>query len=476
MHNNTNSEETLVLEDGQVPPPDITTPPRKPKWDDTFKYMANPDQFCRQNFEKYGPIFNTAVFGGTTIFVGSAKAIQMAFNGDLRYTEIGLPSTTMDMFGEYSLFQRPDLHRQRKNALAPGLSGRVLDGYTPHINQVIVHGIQDWPTSSRIALYPAVEKICFDVLVPLLLGISLDDSEPATFTGLPVSSKAELKALYKTYFDGFYGLFKWKSRFTKYGRGFSARAGLLDFMRAVVVRRRQAEGAINPTADFLSMMLSSQQENPDGVFSEILIVNQCLLQLWASHYEISGLVSSLIYQIARHPQVLQRLREEQKQVVGEKSNVSIFSPEHLKQMIFLEATIKETLRTLPPSSTANRRLTKSVVLDNVLYKKGCTIIAEPRIAHIMSEHFCEPEVFAPERFLPERAEGKMYEFIPFGGGVHACLGAQMAIAVTKIFASHLLHTFDWNLIGEPKFVQFPLKKIRDDYQIDISSLNKSILN
>jgi cytochrome P450 len=215
-------------------------------------------------------------------------------------------------------------------------------------------------------------------------------------------------------------------------------------------------------------MLVSQQENPDGVFSDALIENQCLLQLWASHYEISGLVSSLIYQLGRHPQVMQKLREEQERVVDGQSNFSAFSSTHLKQMEFLEATIKETLRTLPPSSTANRRLTKSVVLDGVLYEKGCVLIAEPRLAHIRPEHFHEPEVFAPERFLPERGEGKMYEFIPFGGGVHACLGAQMAMLVTKVFASHVLRRFDWTLTGEPMFVQFPLKKIKDNYQIDIA--------
>ncbi|MBW4564372.1 MAG: cytochrome P450 [Mojavia pulchra JT2-VF2] len=466
MQNTTNAEEVLVLEDGQTPPTGTTIPPRQPKWNDTFKYIANPDQFCRQNLQEYGPIFNTRVFGRTTIFVGSAKAIQMAFNGDLKYTEIALPATTMDMFGEYSLFQRPDLHRQRKNALAPGLTGRVLDGYTPHINDVIVRGIQDWATPSRLSLYPAVEKICFDILTPLLLGINLDDSDSATFKELPVTSKAELKALYKTYFDGFYGLSKWKSRFTKYGRGLLARAKLIEFMRAVVHRRR-TEGKINPSADFLSMMLASQQENPDGVFSDELIENQCLLQLWASHYEISGLVSSLMYQLAQYPQVIQQLREEQATVLGENSNVNMFSPENLKQMVFLEATIKETLRILPPSSTASRQLTKSVVLDGVLYKKGCVLIAEPRLAHIIQEHFQQPEVFAPERFLPERGEGKMYEFIPFGGGVHACLGAQMAMVVTKVFASHVLQAFDWEATDEPKFVQFPLKKLKDDYQIKI---------
>jgi retinoid hydroxylase len=62
----------------------------------------------------------------------------------------------------------------------------------------------------------------------------------------------------------------------------------------------------------------------------------------------------------------------------------------------------------------------------------------------------------------------MYEFIPFGGGVHACLGAQLVMVVTKVFASHALRRFDWTLTGEATFVQFPLKKIKDNYQIEIA--------
>lgn len=221
-----------------------------------------------------------------------------------------------------------------------------------------------------------------------------------------MSSPKELKALYKTFFNGFFGLSKWKSRFTAYGRGLKARAALIEFMRAVVYRRRAEGGEINPTADFLSMMLAAAKENPDGVFTDALIENQCLLELWASHFEISGLVSSLLYQLGRYPQVLQQLRQEQTQVLGKQSNISIFSGEQLKEMKLLEATIKETLRTLPPSSTAKRKLTKSVVLDGVLYEKGCSLMAEPRIAHIIPEHFSAPDVFAPERFLQERSESK----------------------------------------------------------------------
>lgn len=454
-----------ILAEGQAIPAETTKPPRKANWYDTFSYISNPQKFCQQNLEKYGAVFNTGVFGGNTIFVGSSNAVQMVFNGDLKYTEIALPETTMDMFGEYSLFQRGDLHRERKSALRPGLTGSILEEYTPRINQKVIDGLNDW-TDGKISLYPAVEKISFKTLVPLLLGIDLDETDAECFKGLPLNNSSELKSLYKTYFDGFYGLLKWKSPLTAYGRGIKARAKLLEFMQAVIQRRKSSPEAIEPNADFLSMMLFAQQQNPDGVFSDALIENQCLLQLWASHYEISGFISSLIYQLGKHPQVLERLRVEQQEII-EPGSSKTFTREQLKQMNFLEITIKETLRILPPSSTANRRLTKSVVVDGILYPQGSTIIAEPRLSHAMPEHFEHPEKFEPERFLPPRDEGKMYEFIPFGGGVHACLGAQMAIAVSKIFTSHLIDLFDWELIGEPSFVQFPLAHIKDNYQIKL---------
>jgi retinoid hydroxylase len=459
------NSDVMVLEDGQTIPPNIILPPRNPKWQDTIAYVVNPDRFCRENREQYGPIFQTGVFGGTTVFVGESRSNQMVFNGDSSYTEIGLPATTMEMFGEYSLFQKPDLHRQRKSALRPAFAGQMLEGYLPHIQKTISQDLQTWDTTAPIRLVPTVERVSFDVLAPLLLGTQLDNK--SVFSGLAISSKAELKQLYKTFFDGFYGLLKWNTPLTVFGRGQRARSQLMKFMQAQVQQRRARPEAIDPTADFLSMMLANQQSDPESVFSDVLIENQCLLQLWASHYEVMGLVSSWIYQLGQYPELLQRLRAEQLSVLGEGRDLGTLSLAQLKQMFFLEATIKETLRTLPPSSTATRRLKKSVVLDGVLYKKGWGLVAEPRISHAISDYFSQPDRFNPERFLPERGEGKMYEFIPFGGGVHACLGAQLAMLIMKVFAVNLLYYFDWELLGQATFVQFPLKKIRDNYRIQL---------
>ncbi len=454
----------VILADGQATPTNRSEPPRRPKWSDTLQYIANPEKFCRDNLAEYGPIFKTSVFGGTTVFVGSAPANKMAFNGDNSYTTIGLPATTMEMFGEHSLFQRPDLHRDRKSALRPGFTGRMLADYMPHMHQVLGEHLQTWPTDQPANLMAIIESAAFDLLAPLLLGIRLDQGD-AVLADLPITTKAQLKQQYKTFFDGFYGLVNWNIPLTTFGRGKRARAKLIDFMKAVIAQRRQSDVVATP--DFLSMMLMAQQDNPDGVFNDTLIANQCLLQLWASYYEVSGLLASWMYQLGEQSDIIERLRTEQTQVLGDSPTATLPTMEQLKQLTFLDATIKETLRILPPSSTATRTLTKTVVLDGMVFEQGWNIIAEPRIAHAMEQHFANPDAYNPERFLSEQGEGRAYEFIPFGGGVHACLGAQMAMVSNKLFAIHLLQAFDWQLLGKADFVQFPLRKIKESYQVQL---------
>ncbi|MGA1475064.1 MAG: cytochrome P450, partial [Prochlorothrix sp.] len=458
-------------------PTEVGVPPRQPRWNDTLAYIADPDRFCRTNLQKHGPIFKTSVFGGTTVFVGSPAAVEMVFNGDNQYTEIGLPPATLEMFGPYSLFQRPDLHRERKSALSPGFSGPMLANYIPTLHQIAAQGLASWSTTTTLALFPAVERLCFTTLVPILLGLDIHHGNRA-LAGLPIDTVQDLKQCYKTFFEGFYGLVPWNLPFTAFGRGLRARSQLMDFMAAVIQQRRsqshgdrstQAPGnadATPPLTNFLDMMLMGQREDPNSVFEDELIRNQCLLQLWASHYEISGLVSSWIYQVVQNPAVLERIRSEIAEGVSQTDQLETLSLADLKNLPYLEASFKETLRILPPSSTANRRLTRSVLLDGVLYRRGWVLIAEPRIAHVLAENFPNPDRFEPDRFLGDRTPGGRYGYIPFGGGVHACLGAQLALTFAKIFALHLLQRFSWNAPANPPFVQFPLKHIQDSYQID----------
>jgi len=165
------------------------------------------------------------------------------------------------------------------------------------------------------------------------------------------------------------------------------------------------------------MMLANQQNDPE-VFSDALIENQCLLQLWASM--VMGLMSSWIYQLGHYLNGDCNGCAKSGAVLEDGSDLETVSLEHLKQMTFLEATIKETLRTLPPSATATRRLTKSVVLDGVLYEKGWgwwqNRALLMRSLPILPNHLSIP---IASYWNGVRTDVRVYSVC---GGVHACLG------------------------------------------------------
>jgi len=114
-----------------------------------------------------------------------------------------------------------------------------------------------------------------------------------------------------------------------------------------------------------------------------------------------------------------------------------------------------------------------VVVDGILYEKGWGLIAEPRMAHALEENFSHPARFDPDRFLGEASVDRRYSFIPFGGGVHACLGAQLAITVARIFAIQVLHSFDWQGLGVARFRKFPLRMIKSEYRVRLTARSQA---
>jgi cytochrome P450 len=75
-----------------------------------------------------------------------------------------------------------------------------------------------------------------------------------------------------------------------------------------------------------------------------------------------------------------------------------------------------------------RKLTRPVELAGYTLPAG-TIVAASNLGVQLSEAFERPEEFRPERFLERPAAA--YTLIPFGGGVHRCVGASFALLEMK---------------------------------------------
>jgi cytochrome P450 len=67
------------------------------------------------------------------------------------------------------------------------------------------------------------------------------------------------------------------------------------------------------------------------------------------------------------------------------------------------------------------------------------------LAHRRPETFNDPDTFMPPRFFDRRYSP--YEYFPFGGGVHRCIGMSFALLELQIVLGVLARTFRFTACG-----------------------------
>jgi cytochrome P450 len=106
----------------------------------------------------------------------------------------------------------------------------------------------------------------------------------------------------------------------------------------------------------------------------------------------------------------------------------------------LECVISESLRLLPPNAIMVRTTTKSVLLCGTHLPKNCEVVLCPFVAHRDREVFDHPAEFDPSRWISARPSP--FEYFPFGGGGHACVGRAFAVQVMTTVLAFLLRKYD----------------------------------
>jgi hypothetical protein len=85
----------------------------------------------------------------------------------------------------------------------------------------------------------------------------------------------------------------------------------------------------------------------------------------------------------------------------------------------------ESLRKHPPVARTDRICTQQYTIPgtNINLEKGCVVAISVMGLHHDPQYFPQPEVFDPDRFLPEQTLTRSpYVFLPFGAGPRNCIG------------------------------------------------------
>ena len=169
--------------------------------------------------------------------------------------------------------------------------------------------------------------------------------------------------------------------------------------------------------------------------------------LFAAQDASTSSLTFAIHEIGKRPDVLEKIREEQKFV---RSNPKeIIASDQITEMKYTWQVMKELLRLRPPATIALHVANKPVqISDDYTAPKGTLII--PSIWSSNRIGYPNPEEFDPERFNAERKEHLVYDrnFLTFGAGPHACIGQRYAMNHIMLFIS-LLSDFDFQRAQRP---------------------------
>jgi cytochrome P450 len=212
-----------------------------------------------------------------------------------------------------------------------------------------------------------------------------------------------------------------------------SRAVLDEIVFGEIARRRAHPDS--GRRDILSLLVRARGAGGEE-FSDREIRDQVMTLMFAGHDTSTSTLTFMLHELARHPEVVRRLHEEQDRVLG---GASPTAEQLEKEMPYLEMVLDEVLRLYPPAWIGPRRAIAEYEFG------GCTVPRDAYVnycswaSHRLPEVFPEPEAFIPERFTPERkAALPRGAYVPFGGGSRICIGKRFGQTEVKLVATKLL--------------------------------------
>ncbi|KAL4559748.1 hypothetical protein LXL04_031893 [Taraxacum kok-saghyz] len=160
-------------------------------------------------------------------------------------------------------------------------------------------------------------------------------------------------------------------------------------------------------------------------------------------------------ELVRHPRVMKEL---QKEVTNIAQGRSVITEDDLKEMHYLKAVLKETLRLHTPLPLlVPRESTIYVKLLGYDIEKGTQVMVNAWAIARDPSIWEEPEKFKPERFLESSIDykGLHFEFLRRRG----CPVIQFSIAINELALANIVYTYDLALPNEGRPEELDMSEI-----------------
>ncbi|SDD91156.1 cytochrome P450 [Streptomyces prasinopilosus] len=302
-------------------------------------------------------------------------------------------------------------HVRKRRQLQPAFTHHEIAGYVGVMREEAAGAADGWRPGQALDVREAMVGLSLDMLVKTVFSGSLDER---TFRRLRRDLSVVMNGVGSRVM-----LPDWVERLPlpvnrRFDRARDAVRATID----TAVGGLQASG--RDTGDMLSLLLRARDEETGQPLTGHQISSEILTLAVAGTETTASVLSWALYELARHPDVEDRVLGELDEVLGRRA----VTFEDLPRLPFLGRVVTETLRLHHTGWLVTRRTVTETRLGPWTLPPGTELAYCQHALHRDPELFPDPSAFLPDRWLDG---GPPPGFLPFGAGKHKCIGDRFAL-------------------------------------------------
>uniref|UniRef100_A0A7N0VGZ1 Cytochrome P450 n=1 Tax=Kalanchoe fedtschenkoi TaxID=63787 RepID=A0A7N0VGZ1_KALFE len=316
----------------------------------------------------------------------------------------------------------------------------------------VVAGLESWAEKGRVLVRHEVREMVFENIGRLF--VSLD----------PGPLLEEMKGLFAGIMKGV-RVNPINIPGTTFYRALQCKKRLDEIFYSEMERKNQAK---KTESDYdLMDGLMNIQDGDGGKFSDEEVIDNTVALVFAGFESTATASMWAVYYLAKYPDVLKKLREENMALREKKKGVPI-TFDDISSLKYTNKAVEETLRLANVSAFVFRTVTRDIEYKGYTFPKGWKVMLWLRYFQTNPEYFDDPLTFNPDRW-DEPAKPWIYQV--FGGGPRTCAGNMLARIQIAILIHHLSIGYKWELVNpDAGVVYLPHPRPSDHLAVKFSRL------
>jgi cytochrome P450 len=402
-------------------------------------------------YRRYGDVVRVRMPARAIAFFRPRHVKHILRGNVLNYPKSEHYDSLRPLLGDGIFVSEGDLWARQRRLLAPEFREKAVGRFVPSIVECAERLFREWDEQLERGPIDVTDSMMR--LTLWVVGRAMFQSESFAEAerighALEVCLEQATKQMLSM---GFY-----KSWFPTPGNRAAKRAEreLDDLVMAIVRRARDGKTSGH---DVLSRMIQARDPETGAAMSDKQLLDETKSLILAGHETTSLALSWCFYLLARHRDVDERLHDEARTVLGDRTPTAADLPRlEYTRMVFLE-----TMRLYPPVPGVSRKLVEPDVIDGIRIEPGELVVVAPYVTHRHPEYWTDAERFDPDRFSRDRLDTiEPYSYLPFLLGRRACLGEHFAMVEGVVLLAMLARRYQLTSISHEPIRTRPISTLR----------------